>query len=1474
MDGTEISNSALLTENTESSNNVDTEHFQMFMYELFDKNGIINDLRAYLRKHIVDLLKSSQKGEVPSCQKHFTQRLELPSQAINILLVEYFLRMEFSYTLSVFVSEIPLSNMMFDFAKNLMQNKSEDTTKALRFNDKDVWAILNFLGIKCDSEYACSVLEMYKTEKHKSLLLCIINCMNTYRQEQCLEPECMSDGSATVILSEKSCNSIEGDPSKKRQVEKCHHYLMCKVCRGKILRMKDKYGNKSKIYAKRQASITSKNGERIMKNMKLMEREVLNETFNLVSNVHEAEVDQVRNEEEQKVKRSLANQALQLHKRKMQLEESFNKRAARLESNMAAKKRFLWGLASTLRDQHKRLARAMLAVTNETKHIADKEHILKRQIGEAEEILHKRDDDLHLKISREMLELEAHVDNLKRERSHLHKERIELEEMKKLYADNTVIKIHNLEEKIHDNTKKIHDYNEKNIGNNEKICNEDLKDLKSRYDVLNNEISKLKRYIQAYKPIKSMIERSTATDQSDTSSKSILNNEQEERHLREDVKPPNQVVNDFKKQKNVNFDQLRIKIGEDHRARSPSLSEAGDFAASPGRSADPIQKSPHHSPDRSSVHKPAHSPGHSPAHSPGHSSTRGSSRSRSPSPLTVVKSTRDCVRRKQRLRQVQIKVGGILEDRRYRSPTANDTAGVCVAHQSVASHTGHNQIQNPGHNRVQSCNLSPHRQCEAIVSKTLEEKEILKARARLQLHLKVGEMCNEHRRQSLASVAGDITIQSPDKGRSRSPENASIRCPGNATSRSRSHSPPTEMPLEVSTLKKLLEENERLKCQARQQEEQINSLTSQQARLAAQLLSMRSVTVPLGSPKPKVEPMGPMRPIGLMGPTRPPEAMRPMGVMRPLQQQLRPRTAPAALPVSNTHVLEVNPIASASSMGWRKGAGEDLSWFPAPQRILVPGDVLPFIGVLTDRHDANAKRHSLPTYRKARRVHSPHGHRVGGGSSPRAHTTPPTRHKSPQPESETTTNSSKHETPNSDQNEIPSVSCNVHERDKSPKSVLREAKLKLKTKEEIKAPIIPREKSPTAVLREAKMRLRKLEIEAEAVEKSYLDFRKRQTELKNAFDISMKRNKPQEIDTKYPKPSDRNTEGKHSLLETKDKTVSNEVGAFKGYSNNLDLNDIRFRNRITVSSRIKPVPVADSNQPTEDRLKPNNDYIEKPMTEFRKLYMDTRPSSGDGSRSTVVHRPTKGTTSPQSSRSPQRQPSYGTNKQTETPLPLEVVELQVKKEALMKEKEEKIAELEILKDNINKIYNLESRKSPSGQQTSENSGIEEKGNYRPDVGKSGHNAEEKYEVNKVIESSPLSVHGQDSGNTSDIHPDAEREQISPKMTIIISPKRSPTDVRSAEKRRSVSPEQAARLTRNDVLDAIFHTDALKDASSYDMETESKDDQDTITDEEQGPPEDYLDDFSADVDDFNAVSDYGNSPISLAKPVDDENFWDS
>lgn len=38
------------------------EIFQKFMYELFEKNGVLNDLRSCLRGHIISVLRSVQTG--------------------------------------------------------------------------------------------------------------------------------------------------------------------------------------------------------------------------------------------------------------------------------------------------------------------------------------------------------------------------------------------------------------------------------------------------------------------------------------------------------------------------------------------------------------------------------------------------------------------------------------------------------------------------------------------------------------------------------------------------------------------------------------------------------------------------------------------------------------------------------------------------------------------------------------------------------------------------------------------------------------------------------------------------------------------------------------------------------------------------------------------------------------------------------------------------------------------------------------------------------------------------------------------------------------------------------------------------------------------------------------------------------------------------------------------------------------------
>lgn len=54
---------APLAEDDEKVKETDSAtNFQKFVYDLFEKNGVLNDLRAYLRGHIVDVLKSAQTG--------------------------------------------------------------------------------------------------------------------------------------------------------------------------------------------------------------------------------------------------------------------------------------------------------------------------------------------------------------------------------------------------------------------------------------------------------------------------------------------------------------------------------------------------------------------------------------------------------------------------------------------------------------------------------------------------------------------------------------------------------------------------------------------------------------------------------------------------------------------------------------------------------------------------------------------------------------------------------------------------------------------------------------------------------------------------------------------------------------------------------------------------------------------------------------------------------------------------------------------------------------------------------------------------------------------------------------------------------------------------------------------------------------------------------------------------------------------
>ncbi|KPJ00683.1 Oral-facial-digital syndrome 1 protein-like [Papilio xuthus] len=478
-----------------------SENFQKFIYELFEKNGVLSDLRAYLRGHIVNVLKNVNTGEPPMCQKHFAQRLELTFQALNILVAEYLLRLDFTYSLSVFISEIPLANMVFDLANSLLQTKTDDDYKDLRFKDSDVWCVLNYLGIKCDSETASNIVYMYREEAKYPLLLCILKCLPMFHKQP-ETFECVNTSEASMSGSSKvSVDSYMKSAGKKtNSLTICKHYAFCDSCKQRMARIQRKYKYK---------------------------KEALYKMFSQLRTVYETEVEMVREEEERKIKRSLANHALILQKRYDEMEESFKARELELESNVQEKKKFLWGLARALRDQHSNMSVAMDTVQMETERLNNKEEVLQNQIKEAEHTLRKRGEEMRNQITNEMIQLESRLNSMRIERDEIERERCELEKLKEICDSNTKISLHNIKERD---------------------------ELNSQYDLLRDELSCLKKHFSN----KCLVETGVMTDKEINTG---MNNEQDiERAVRsEDIRRPNQLVNDLKKLKNVNFNQSNLE---------------------------------------------------------------------------------------------------------------------------------------------------------------------------------------------------------------------------------------------------------------------------------------------------------------------------------------------------------------------------------------------------------------------------------------------------------------------------------------------------------------------------------------------------------------------------------------------------------------------------------------------------------------------------------------------------------------------------------------------------------------------------------------------------------------------------------------------------------------------------------------------------------------------------------------------------
>ncbi|KAJ2945242.1 hypothetical protein O0L34_g9313 [Tuta absoluta] len=1191
------------------------DNFQKFFYELFEKNGILNDLRAYLRRHIVDVLKNSNAGETPLSQKHFSERLELKAQALNILVAEYLLQSDFHYTLSVFVSEIPLANMVFDFAGSLMKGEG---VAGLRFKDKDVWSIIQHLGIKCDSKQICRILDLYKNE-NQPLLLCIIKGLQLV-DAPCIETPCMEPAMSDEAISERSSETL----SESNKKLKCHHLALCKACN----RLREKYKKRKESEKMKETSVMSATINSLMKKIGNIEGNLVNEMFDQLKTVYETELEMMRSKQERRVQQAIQEHAQTMQQQRQELEDAYKAREENLERGVRAKKKFLWGLARTLRTQHDQLARAMIAVKYHTQRLKVKEENLMSQLSEVEHLMQNRDQsqDMQVEITSELTNLQKQLDLVKRERESVNREKTELEhlkqEMTSHHADIDIDEI----EAVSDTAW-------------------------SNYDILKKELTILRKLNDSPTEYKRISEQSTeqGVNRSATSisrSAEVLNNDKDVKMVREEDKLKNtQVVNDFKKQKNVNFN-----VPQD-------IPEHESFAE------------------------------------------------------------RHCP---------------VEEPRRPED--------------------------------------------DALEQLALENERLR-------------ELTRQHK-----MFAGR-------------------------------HCPVEEPRPEDDALEQLTKENERLRELARQQQQELAQLGDRMAQLEAKLNENAA------------------------------NRLRDVSPSTPPTQLEIPR-------INNTSVPEP-PTSQMGGNGWRCcGGGEETALLKLQPRVFVPGDNVPFIGIVHDRHEP---KRLMNQWRCARRASPLRSRRA---SPPRPSSHEDTTHDD-QPAPQTMQFNepfNQHDGANLEShspNVQPTLPSPVppttpqsggHTRVKSPKSLLREAKEKLRTC----YPNIPisrddtsGSKSPSTVLREAKQRLRKLEIEAEAVEKSYMDYRKRQNEIKERDSMPEEAVVTKDVDGRAPKIVNWN-------LPNQQNSNKGEISLFlQGYRQKLNSDNAPQFPIKTTTAKTKPIPEIFS--PINEKggkKSPTENYVEAPMTEFQKFYKTSgsfiRSRSAEAERST---RRLKESTS----LSPPRieSPTRHDQRFIGDSLTNDIKQLEAKTEAMNKEKSSKKFELEILKQNIHQMYLLDTKNKEENQDGKENN---------PPMVQQVNDNIMRVEVENINDTNEMRIEAEpqevivvvESSIDEDLSNVEKCKKLRGNMTILISPKRSDRSMQP----RSPSPEKAANLTKNDVLEAIFQADPAKVTSADEV-----DDAGDKVDGSDGELDDYPDDFSADVDNYDSNSNEG-TPVSR-----DDVGWD-
>ncbi|PSN37851.1 hypothetical protein C0J52_22906 [Blattella germanica] len=351
--------------------------FQRNLYNWFEKQGLLDDLRAQLRHQMVTALRSTSLGPGPSKRTNVTVSPKIHS--INLLIAEFLLHHDHHYSLSVFTSEVPLLRSMPEFTKSGTQvsgksNSSIDS--APRFHHHDVKDILESFGLHLESEIGNRIFTQYQDSTEGiALLTCILQNVADNRVNNQGRTVAPSTNELPSQNSQSSTN-LKDTTNSEKEVRA-------------IKKLKEMYKAEMKeiVY---QSQLKSQHIKQLQEEIRRFQ---------------ETEVEKVRKEEEAKFQKELVEREariqaeLNLHdeviaQKVEDAEKKIAKQRQTLENEIKIKQQKLSEHATRLQDQH-------LDLTHKLCQVEEREEQLKREERRIEEV--KQRDSVHLNAERETM---------------------------------------------------------------------------------------------------------------------------------------------------------------------------------------------------------------------------------------------------------------------------------------------------------------------------------------------------------------------------------------------------------------------------------------------------------------------------------------------------------------------------------------------------------------------------------------------------------------------------------------------------------------------------------------------------------------------------------------------------------------------------------------------------------------------------------------------------------------------------------------------------------------------------------------------------------------------------------------------------------------------------------------------------------------------------------------------------------------